>query len=302
MIPTTIAGKPSSRIGLGCGRLDGGASSKTSRRIVEQARVLGICHFDLAPSYGMGLAEDVIGDVLAGDADITIATKVGQGRPPKPGFKIVARNLLRPLLRASPGLKRRLAQRVGERVPRSQFSHFDVERSFTESLQRLKRGSVDAVLLHQPSPDEITPELTSTMQQFIADGRATALGSGTGAGEVDLVRFGTIKQYRIDLKCDAKAGNDVILHGVLRHYPEPKGVLSPLQNSAFRELGRDAHDPSSWVGTLLTYAITRRPGSVLLISSNSPDQLRAACMAIDWSIASNPNDCNLAAMRRVLGV
>ena len=52
------------RLVLGCGHLTGGASTAESRRLLEHAKDGGIGHFDPAPSYGIGTAEDVVGQVF----------------------------------------------------------------------------------------------------------------------------------------------------------------------------------------------------------------------------------------------
>ena len=73
--------RPITQIALGCGRLNGRLERRSSARIVEAALALGIRHFDTAPSYGMGTADEVLGSVLSGVDGVTITSKVGIARP-----------------------------------------------------------------------------------------------------------------------------------------------------------------------------------------------------------------------------
>ena len=70
-----------SQLGFGCARLFGGVEKRHASGMLERAYELGIRHFDTAPSYGHGQSENVVGDVFAGVADITVMTKVGIPRP-----------------------------------------------------------------------------------------------------------------------------------------------------------------------------------------------------------------------------
>ena len=47
-------------------------------KIVAAAFDAGVTWFDTANSYSDGLSKEIIGRVLAGRSDITLATKVGQ--------------------------------------------------------------------------------------------------------------------------------------------------------------------------------------------------------------------------------
>jgi len=283
MDTTTLAGRETSRIGFGCGRLVGGATVGTSIRLIEQARMLGITHFDVAPSYGLGFAEDVLAKALADDDAVTVTTKVGIGRPTNAKLKSVARQILRPLLSASPQLRKRLASKAGAGA-RDQFAPSTVEQSLTESLRRLRRDRVDVLLLHEPSPDSVTPELASMMEAFVREGRALQIGSGTGNDHDTLVPFGTVLQYRWGPGAPADNRGTDIVHGVLRYYPKPREPGRAFADE-MRALGFDPENPAAWPGFLLTLALASIPRSIVLVSSTDPSKLRTAISAIDWSAA-----------------
>lgn len=290
---TDIAGRKTARVGFGCGRLVGGAGAAASRKLVETARTLGITHFDVAPSYGLGLAENVLGDVLSGDPAVTIATKVGIGRPSNPGVKALARQILRPLLAATPGLKARLARGATTGSARQRFGADEIEASLADSLRRLKRDSVDALLLHEPDAGSITDALGETMQTILSDGRARAIGAGTG-GEADtLPRFGGVAQYRWNPAAISTPvpPEVLILHGVMRQMSAQRSVAT---EALLRQIG-DPADPAALPGLLMTLALARAPGAIVLVSTNTPARLIEMMGGIDWEIANGGKPELLAA-------
>lgn len=277
-----FAGRETSRIGLGCGRLVGGAGLDASRQVVEEALDLGIRHFDVAPSYGLGLAEDALGALLEGVGDVTIATKVGIGRPGNAKLKALARQLLRPLVKSAPALKAALGRSGGGGAPSGQFAPDDVQHSLADSLRRLRRDRIDALLLHEPVAADLSAALADRLASFIGDGRVAAVGSGTGADSAGLVPFGTVRQYRFGPRPDEESG-DVLLHGVLRAFAA--SIEDGPGRAAFLSvMDRNLDDPESWPGSLLTLALACRPDAMLLVSSTSATRLRAAVRGIDWSL------------------
>jgi hypothetical protein len=283
MDKTILAGRETSRIGFGCGRLAGGAAAGASIRLIEQARMLGITHFDVAPSYGLGLAEDVLGEALANDDSVTIATKVGIGRPTNARLKSLARQILRPVLSAYPQLRQRLANKAGAGA-RGQFAPSTVEESLAESLRRLRRDSVDVLLLHEPSPDSLTPELTSAMEGFMRDGSTLEVGSGTGDNRNTLIPFGTVLQYRWSPGAPVHTRGTDIIHGLLRQYQQPRNPGRALA-AEMHALGFDSTNNAAWPGFLLTCGLASNPRSIVLVSSSDAARLSTAIAAIDWTAA-----------------
>ena len=298
MIGITIAGQPTSRIGFGCGRLVGGAGMRSSVALVETALTLGIRHFDTAPSYGLGTSEDVLGTVLAGQQDVTIITKVGQPRPTKSGGKALARQVLRPLLAWAPSIRANLAIRANGNAA-TLFQPSLMRASIEDSLRRLRRDKVAAILLHEIAPNEMNSLVAEEIGGWLNQGFANAVGSGTGKALVDLVAFGDVAQYmwQPGLIPDQPASR--VVHGVLRHYPQPASYTA-RQVQLLRELGRDPADPRAWVGAALTMALTEDARSILLVSSTKVSRLRMAIESIDWSIVSNCSIKNLEVMRKLL--
>lgn len=299
MRTTRIAGTTTSRLGLGCGRLVGGASMRSSRAIVETALALGITHFDTAPSYGLGTADDVLGAVLAGNADVTVVTKVGQQRPPSPGLRTLARAMLRPMLQWTPALKARLASRAGAGVARSQFTAQSIEASFADSLARLRRDHVTALLLHEIRASELSDDTIAAMEGLLRAGKAQAIGSGTGEALAGLMPFGTIEQVRWDPADTSESCTTTIMHGVMRHFAQPHRY-DDHQRALLASLGRDPADPSAWIGTSLTLALAGQRNTIVLVSSANPARLRQAAGAIDWDMVDERPPQALDTMRVLL--
>ena len=263
-------------------------SARASCAIVEAALEAGITHFDVAPSYGLGLAEDVLGEVLRGCRSVTIATKVGIARPSGGGAMAVARKVLRPVAAAAPRLKRLMLRGLAEVSSGNHFDVSSVETSLAESLQRLKRPKVDFILLHEPGRSAITPELVEFFGTMLDSGQIGAYGSGTDNFRRDLIDFGSIWQYRASPTHKASPPNvNQILHGVLRHnlHRVPDAVSQRVDLSD--QLGFDLEDKASLPGLFLTAAMARQPDAMILISSNDPARIKSNVSSIDWDAANN---------------
>lgn len=129
---------------LGSFALDGDES--TGRAALRRALAAGISRFDVAPSYGDGRAEALLGAALSEDAaglgDRTspvVSTKVGRTA----------------MAHANP-----YARPVGTAAPRGggafDFTADGIRATLAASLDRLGRDRVDTVYLHDP---ELAPQL-----------------------------------------------------------------------------------------------------------------------------------------------
>ena len=158
-----------SAIGLGTtslmgifGRRDPDAVADTLRFGLDQ----GITVLDTAPSYGEGLAETVVGNVLRGRRDeVVVSTKVGCWAPEE--FDFSARRI-----------------RAG----------------FEDSLRRLGTDHVDVLLAHDieyGDPREITGTVLPLLVRLRDEGKARAVGvsglplpvleTAVAAGDLDVV-------------------------------------------------------------------------------------------------------------------
>lgn len=273
---------------------------RESVALVEAALALGIRHFDTAPSYGLGASEDVLGVSLSGCRDVTIATKVGIGRRKGALLKSWARRIAKPMMGAVPGLRSRLGRLTASSGP-SQFRREAMRASVLESLRRLGRESVTAILLHELSLPALGVGALDEVASWLDVGFSSAVGSGTGAGGANLVGFGEIAQYRWEPSYHARTSKWRIQHGILRR-PVPAAPCNSEQASAFRELGRESRDPGAWPGVALTLALAEDPHTIVLISSTKVDRLKSMAARIDWSMIERRSPEDIALMRTSLGL
>ncbi len=241
------------RLGFGCARILGGRETAATARLIEAALRHGIRHFDTAPSYGDGASETLLGDILAGVPDVTIATKVGAPPVPPTAASLprqAYRRLVRPLLAQVPAVKRALvaaaAPRAAAPPPVVALSGDEVQRSLERSERHLRR-QVDILLLHEPAQLALAPEVADVLAGLCTQGRIAAFGGGTGATLAPDWALGTVRQERFD----APPGpGTAILHGVLR---APRPGQSP--------------------GARLAAAMAARPDAAFLFSASIPAQI-----------------------------
>jgi D-threo-aldose 1-dehydrogenase len=170
-----------SALGVGCAYLTEGSFSGYDRRLIEAAFDEGARHFDVAPQYGLGTAERLLGRALKGKrSQVTIATKAGIKRPNVPYYKLFARAALGPLRKKMRVIKGPVAlQRMGGGRRDLDYSPAFVLSSLDDSLQQLGSDYVDVFTLHAISENAVTDELLRVLEQARAAGKARAIGLAT---------------------------------------------------------------------------------------------------------------------------
>jgi D-threo-aldose 1-dehydrogenase len=173
--------QPTTALGFGCAALSAGSSRRHSIRLVHAAYDAGIRHFDVAPPYGMGTAEDVLGEALnLKRHEVTVAIKVGIARPRHVRGIMLVRSLAAPLRKLIPGLTRRVgASAYTGLTERPKLDIRMVEASVKDSLRRLRTGYVDLLLLHEVTASQLTDELLEFLETLRRQGDVRALGTGT---------------------------------------------------------------------------------------------------------------------------
>jgi len=252
-------GRKTSRIGLGCGRLVGRSSFRASARVVEKALDLGIRYFDVAPSYGLGTADEVLGEVLGDSHEVIVATKVGVPRPIYSAKADLARRMAKTVLDRVAPLKKMILGARGSNAsdrPRYDFSDSAIRASIEESLRKLRRASVDVFLAHEPHPSDLDGDLAARFERLRQEGMIAAYGVGIGAKSDRWSPFGSIWQSAWPGSELAGYSGEVqyIWHGAIRGRGE--GPSSPRPAAAAVRLALDAS-----------------PHSVLLVSASTPARL-----------------------------
>ena len=235
-----------------------------SADLVETALELGIRHFDVAPSYGLGTAEEVLGLVLGSVRDVTITTKVGIPRPPYSRGRAAARRVLKPLLGHSRPLKSLVTTfRSGRSAERKlqpiRLTPHGIRSSLEESLRLLRRDSVDVLLLHEPSRLDLNDEIEHCLGELVNEKLISQYGVGIDAAGDRWRRFGSVWQSRWPQDgIDSYEGDlTYVFHGAIRH-------------ASAAEEGGSTVDAATAVSDVLR----RAPRSVVLVSSSSTKHLR----------------------------
>lgn len=163
-----------SRLSFGTASLHHLPTRRARQRLLGHACERGFSHFDTAPLYGHGLAEEELGVFLAsGPRTLTVATKLGLYPPrwsrPRAGWVWAHQALSRALPRLS--------------RPIVSWSLTLAERSLERSLRRLGRGHVDVLFLHEPDPALlVADELLRWLERQRAAGKVRYHGvAGDGA-------------------------------------------------------------------------------------------------------------------------
>lgn len=260
-------GRSVSQIGFGCGRLVGHSKLTQSARIIETALELGIRYFDIAPSYGMGTAEDVIGQVLGNSKDVVIATKVGLPRPHFSSKYYTIRSVCKSFLDYFPSFKI-FARESYTKVQKSfkipikcnhDFSEKNISDSIGESLKRLKRDSVDVLLAHDPCNADLTYETELFFKNLLKNKTISAFGVGIDKCKNFSSAFGNIWQsgWPGDRIVNYSGEISNIFHGVIRY----------TNNSIFSSINKPANK-------LLLDATLQAPNSIILVSASTPSRLK----------------------------
>ncbi|MET0238471.1 MAG: aldo/keto reductase [Sphingobium sp.] len=176
-------------IGMGCASMGSRKSKAESVAALERAYAAGIRWFDVAPSYGDGAAEEVLGDFFhsRGATDVTVATKVGI----LPGRVSLAKSIIKPAVRIALSLAPGLRSAIKKSRPAAMKQPITpdlIRGSIDESLRRLRTGQLDALLLHGATVEEATDDaILRALEDAVTAGKAKRVGI---ASEPDAVAAG----------------------------------------------------------------------------------------------------------------
>jgi hypothetical protein len=134
-------------LSFGCHNLTAGSSLRRSIRLIHCAIDHGITRFDVAPSYGLGTAETVLGKAIGNrNPSMEITTKFGI-EPPKLGrFFAWGREPYRRLKRI---FGKSPLPPLGSLAAAGEVSHVRLMKSLERSLKVLKVDRVDTLLTHE---------------------------------------------------------------------------------------------------------------------------------------------------------
>jgi hypothetical protein len=286
-------GRDVSALGFGCASLGSRVSAAQGLRALGFAFDRGVTFFDVAPSYGDGEAEEILGKFVAGRRErVTICTKFGIPRP----FVSPLMRLLRPAARAAAKVLPRLrAGAAAESLTsgRRRLHAEEIESSVTESLRRLKTDYIDVLALHEPSLEDCTSEvILRELQRIIAKGyvRCVAIAGApeaiiAGARASDIYKIAELPDSPFAPAIErvkAMLGDEMplffITHGVLSAHD----LLSRLLIGDGGRLGSLASQlgygpPFMASEMLLDHAFAANPDGVVLASMHTQAHIEMNC-------------------------
>lgn len=267
---------PLARLGFGCTGLMTSLSLRDSLYLLDTAYDQGIRDFDVAPSYGFGLAEDCLGKFALAKSDVSITTKVGIARP-RSSMKVRAG---RAVIVASVGTSSGLGQWLLGRRSKSIRKDQTVNQALTpqllrealeSSLRALRRDSVNTYLLHEylDAPG-LSEDLLASLQSFKDEGKICRFGIGA---RPDLVE----KTWRaLPQLCTAIQTEWSIYDRPLAYDAQFLAVDRVIQRSA-RSLTSHLTDQAMALdvaGVALRAAVTSSRANVVLFSSKRAEHIK----------------------------
>lgn len=258
------------RLGYGCVQLTAASSLNEAKRLIECALHNKVNYFDVAPSYGKGYCEKILGSCLASSRyareDYFIATKLGGFQQRSPWLPVVAalslKNLQRKIRRHQPtnhperdrGEKARQAPNP---LQPYEISLEQVHRSIQRSLLNLNIKYVDVLLLHEALPDFLSQEAREYIFSLREDGVTKKIGIAANG-----VNYARLTQQQI-------LGWDVLQYELGPTYPSHFDYphrfpqLHHVVHSCIGSASRAPHHPHQ----ALTKALTHNPNGTVLFSS-----------------------------------
>lgn len=271
------------RLGFGCASLGSRISARNGLRALNRAHCAGIQWFDVAPSYGDGLAESLLGRFLAtSPAHVTICTKVGIA-PPRPSpLQRLARPLLRPLVASFPHWRDTVRKHRPAAIRRPLTAEH-IRHSVDASLSRLAVKCLDVLALHDASPQEVVREdILRTLEDLRQAGkiRRVAIASDVPAIQAGL-RASSLYEIVQLTHNPIEPGLEAIADSLASAHPMltiGHSVLAPLRHTAkcieqtpslaqaFANAGYAGTAATIAADFLLDYAIATNPDGITLLS------------------------------------
>jgi D-threo-aldose 1-dehydrogenase len=288
-----------SALGFGTAGIFHEPSRSIRTQLIETALDVGVLHFDVAPIYGLGLAEAELGQALRKRRDsVVIATKVGIGLTPLATVLGRVQGPVRSALKKSPRMQEQARDSaaspssgpLGGLLYKSTFDRRAAQRSLDRSVRNLGTH-IDLLLLHDPEPGQIDAnEVRDFLERARLDGHIRSWGVAGEAHEVAsvLALFDDpvpVVQVRDDIFRDHRTTRSLpstyeVTFGTLG-YAVP-AIMRHLHASAERvrewskDVDADCSDASVVAGLLLKDALRSNVRGTVLYSTTRPERIRDA--------------------------
>lgn len=253
--------------------------------MLEHVFSRGITHFDVAPVYGLGRAEVILGRFLREKRNrVTIATKFGLAPPRGLGRNHFAVSLAKRMLRRFPGVLDRLKGYAASHVVEGQFSPGAAVASLQGSLRAMNIDHLDLLLLHEATAEEAThSELVDALEREVKKGTIRALGIASAYERIARRTDSLPAAYRVlqfenhiaqaNIRALGPSDRALITHSAFAASQRLARAIrtDAVRSKVFSErIGLDLHDPEVRSTLLLRYALDTNPAGAVLFSSVTP--------------------------------
>lgn len=283
LLPNTQ--RSTTRLGFGGSSLMGAASRKQSLALLEHAFESGIRHFDVAPMYGYGAAEDCLGEFAANHrGEITLTTKFGIPAPSNPGILRAARRTVGSALKVLPSVKKKLAAAASKATQadtKLPFTAAAASVSLEHSLRELRVERIDFFLLHEAEVADLADDgLLRFLESTLQAGKIGAYGCGSSADKIAALlthkpAFCPVLQYDWSiLDAPQPISSAFTLHhrSLTSRFAELHAALrkdAATRDRWSADTGADLAQPGTLASLMLKAALELNPASIILVSSRN---------------------------------
>lgn len=279
------------RLGFGTTVVPGPLTTHEAFAVLDAALEAGVRHIDTARMYCHGESEAVLGAFMRDrGADLKIVTKAGMLPPTR---------LARAAAKFLPG--------VNAGAQTGKFSPSDIRASVETSLRALRRERLDALLLHEIRPGDVTPALKETLVALQREGKIDAYGIATSidntetiiAAHPDICAIVQVPAVWLDQGRQRPAGSVLIAHSVFG--ARLTAMLEKLRDASTarwfkEETGLKATDVDDIGRLLLQATVAQNAEGVSLFTTHQPERI-AGNMA---AAAANLDGSALRIVERIL--
>jgi len=165
-------------LGAGCASLGSRISRGDGLNALARASDFGVNWFDVAPAYGAGDAEPILGEFARSRRDkILICSKVGVAPPRRNGVMKLAYGVARPLLGVAKSVRKQFRKIPATRNVVVPLNGDMIVNSLDNSLRRLGTDYLDVFSLHKGSIEDLTkPEVLKVLEGALKSGKVRHVG------------------------------------------------------------------------------------------------------------------------------
>jgi len=285
-----------------------GRGRRHANRLLSAAFDAGIRHFDVAPLYGRGDAEAMLGELARTCRhDITITTKFGLSAPQSTALKRVFISTARGVVGLFPRLQAALPHAGNGTAPWAvdrgeRFSPQQVRCSLENSLRTLNTDYIDIFLLHEYELSHFPSDsLLVFLDSAVTSGKILRFGVGSSFSRISKVikarpELCGVLQFDSsalvpNVKALTQTNSLVMTHSALSDsYRTVVRFIEkePLAAISFSEEANvNIRDPAVLARLMLSCALEANPNGAVIFSSREPARIASNASAADRPFSSD---------------